>query len=150
MIDDVAYSASQVKRKKGPGGGNGLPVGGRDGEEGRRESRLDGHFGALRGPTRRFKGVLNVDAAEARKARQLGGAAGCQNLCGPALSPHRNRTTTYAKTSFFCLDSFCGDLSLLDEVPVVYVEVNVVISSSTNDNDKKCADHNVIECVITI
>lgn len=42
--------------------------------------------------------MLNLNVAEAKKARQLGGAAGCQNLCPfPPLLP--NRTTTYAQTS---------------------------------------------------
>ncbi|TGZ46107.1 Uncharacterized protein DBV15_08158 [Temnothorax longispinosus] len=95
VIDDVAYSASWVKRKKrlgGDGGGSGI----REGKEvqGERESRLGRFLGSLRGPTRGFKGVLDVDVAEARKARQLGSAAGCQNLC-PLPPPHPNQTTTY-------------------------------------------------------
>lgn len=98
MIDDVAYSASWVKRKKrlgGDEGGSRIRGGKEAGGEG--ESRLGG---ALRGPTKRFKGVLDVDVAEARKARQLGSTAGCQNLC-PLPPPQPNRTTTYIQTSFF-------------------------------------------------
>lgn len=100
MIDDVAYSASWVKRKKrlgGDEGGGGICGGKEAGGEG--EPSLGGFLGALRGPTRRFKGVLDVDV-EARKARQLGSAAGCQNLC-PLPPPHPNRITTYTQTSFF-------------------------------------------------
>lgn len=90
MIDDVAYSASWMKRKKRLGG-DGVGSGIREGKEagGEGESRLGGFLGALRGPTRRFKGVLDVDVAEARKARQLGSTAGCQNLC-PLPPPHPN------------------------------------------------------------
>ncbi|KYN20975.1 hypothetical protein ALC57_06883 [Trachymyrmex cornetzi] len=101
VIDDVAYSASQVKRKKrlgGDGGGGGICGGKEAGGEG--EPSLGGFLGALRGPTRRFKGVLDVNVAEARKARQLGSAAGCQNFC-PLPPPHPNRITTYTQTSFF-------------------------------------------------
>lgn len=96
MIDDVAYSASCVKRKKKELGGDGVGSGIRGGKKagGEGESRLGGFLGALRGPTRGFKGVLDVDVAEARKARQLGSTAGCQNLC-PLPPPHPNRTTTY-------------------------------------------------------
>lgn len=112
MIDDVAYLASWMKRKKerpGGSGGGGEIESKRDRQKWKREIKrqrkrcgggpwLSGFLGALGGPTRGFKGVLNLNVAEARKARQLGVAAGCQNLCPfPPLLP--NRTTTYAQTS---------------------------------------------------
>jgi len=87
VIDDVAYSATWVKRKKRLGGDE-VSSGGKEAEE-EGESRLGRFLGALRGPTRRFKGVLDVDVAEARKARQLGSTAGCQNLCS-LPPPHPN------------------------------------------------------------
>lgn len=99
MIDDVAYSGSWVKRKRKrlEEGGGGSRIRWR---RWRRRCKARWAFRS-RGPTRGFKGALDVDVVEARKARQLGGTAGCQNLCPspPPLLP--NRTTTYAQTSFF-------------------------------------------------
>lgn len=70
----------------------------------RKERRIKTRW-AFRGLTwtqRGFKGVLDVDVAEARKARQLGGTAGCQNLCPLPLSlPNQTTTSLHAHTSFF-------------------------------------------------
>jgi len=84
----LAYSASRVKRKSEPGRRReGLPVGGTGegagGGEG--ESRLGGHLGTLREGSRAC--LVDVDVAEAGKARQLGGAAGRQNLRPPPAPP---------------------------------------------------------------
>jgi len=65
----------------------------------RRRIKTRWFLGASRGPMRKFKGVLDVDVVEARKARQLGNTAGCQNLCSLPPSPpppsYPNRTTAY-------------------------------------------------------
>lgn len=80
-----------------------------------------------RGPTRGFKGALDVDVAEARKARQLGDTAGCQNLCPSPPPPLPNRTTTYAQTSFFSSSTSSTDYVSSIEPPLRYRD-NIMIS----------------------
>jgi len=76
---------------------------------------------------------VDVDDAEAGKARQLGGAAGRQNLRLPPAPRHLTEIEAPPTpgTSFFVVDRLCGQLSLDDDV------VDVVIRSSINDNDKR-------------
>lgn len=69
-------------------------------KEGERRIKTRWAFRGLTWTQRGFKGVLDV--AEARKARQLGGTAGCQNLCPLPLS-FPNQTTTSLRPHFLLL-----------------------------------------------
>ncbi|KMQ94634.1 virulence-associated protein e [Lasius niger] len=99
-------------------------------EEKRGEERRIKTRWAFRGLTwthERVQGrMLDVDVAEARKARQLGGTAGCQNLCPLPLSLP-NRTTTSLRPHFLLLFYyFFGGLRLLDGL--LAVKENVITS----------------------